>query len=743
MNSLSPNTYQDDRDINAGREDKQHAVLNELLPVMRRLDLLLDHAIKTLEAGHGAQPALDLYRGLYIDLDEVVRLLNRTPGTPVFHDNGSSFALCAPSLSDAGSRLAWLQREYRLSAFDLDLLVIALAPELDLRYERIYAYLQDDVTRRRPSIDMALNLLCTTATEKLVRRSHFAPEAPLAGQHLLHLIPDDDKTLPPLLAHYLRVDDQIVNLLLGQETLDPRLAPFCQIVGPGDGRDRSPLPSQVKQGLTALVQASWTQHTPLRLYLQGPRGNNKRSTVRAVAAELDLPLLEVDLAHSLTADPSFEWLPRLVFREARLRRALLFLDNLDALLAEQQRSGWQRLATVMGEDSGVTLLAGTTPWPGAERTPIGAMTIPFDLPGYAERRLYWQEQLASAGVVLPSGELETLTARFRLTPTQIAEAVASGMKLAKWRTATTARNGVPIGAEVSLSDLFAAARAQTSHDLATLVQKIEPVYTWDDIVLPQDAIAQLHEICRRVEQQQRVLNEWGFGKKLSRGKGINALFAGASGTGKTMAAEIIANALGLELYKIDLSSVVSKYIGETEKNLERIFTAAAHANAILFFDEADALFGKRSEVRDAHDRYANIEISYLLQRMEEYEGVVILATNLRSNLDSAFVRRMAFIVQFPQPDEADRLRIWQTVWPEATPLAANLDLAFMAQQFKLSGGNIKNIALAAAFFAADDGQIVANHHLIWAARRELQKMGKTTVPQDFGSYAHFAGYQPS
>ena len=200
---------------------------------------------------------------------------------------------------------------------------------------------------------------------------------------------------------------------------------------------------------------------------------------------------------------------------------------------------------------------------------------------------------------------------------------------------------------------------------------------------------------------------WGFGRKLAQGKGVTALFAGPSGTGKTMAAEVIAGELGLDLYKIDLAGVVSKYIGETEKNLDRIFAAAEDANAILFFDEADALFGKRSEVRDAHDRYANIEIAYLLQKMEEYDGVAILATNLRSNLDEAFVRRLAFTVHFPFPDEADRRRIWRGIWPAATPLAADVDLDFLAAQFKLSGGNIKNIALAAAFLAAADGRPVA------------------------------------
>jgi len=221
------------------------------------------------------------------------------------------------------------------------------------------------------------------------------------------------------------------------------------------------------------------------------------------------------------------------------------------------------------------------------------------------------------------------------------------------------------------------------------------------------------------------------------GKGLNVIFAGPSGTGKTMSAGIIAGELRMDLYKIDLSTVVSKYIGETEKNLERIFTEAGESNAILFFDEADSLFGKRSEVKDAHDRYANIETGYLLQKMEEYDGIVVLATNLRKNLDEAFIRRMHFIIEFPFPEEEDRYEIWRRVFPKAVPLGEDVDLRFMARQFKMSGGNIKNIALAAAFLAAGDEQenpTIGMNQLIRATRREYQKLGKLCTESDFGPY---------
>jgi SpoVK/Ycf46/Vps4 family AAA+-type ATPase len=284
-------------------------------------------------------------------------------------------------------------------------------------------------------------------------------------------------------------------------------------------------------------------------------------------------------------------------------------------------------------------------------------------------------------------------------------------------------------AVITARDLQDACRLHSNQRLGSLARKIAPNGTWSDIVLPDDCMAQLHEICNHVKYREHVYDDWGFGRKLTLGKGLAVLFVGSSGTGKTMAAGIIAAELGLDLYKIDLSTVISKYIGETEKNLSRIFDEAETSNAILFFDEADALFGKRSEVRDSHDRYANVEVGYLLQRMEEYQGIAILATNFRKNMDDAFVRRLHFTVEFPFPDEADRHRIWQGIWPKDTPRDESVDLELLAARYEMTGGNIKNIALAAAFLAADDGEVVRMAHVAQAALREYQKTGKLIVDE--------------
>jgi SpoVK/Ycf46/Vps4 family AAA+-type ATPase len=264
----------------------------------------------------------------------------------------------------------------------------------------------------------------------------------------------------------------------------------------------------------------------------------------------------------------------------------------------------------------------------------------------------------------------------------------------------------------------------------SLARRVEPRHDWNDLVLPPAQREQLTALCNQAKHGSIVYGNWGFDRKLSLGRALNALFSGPPGTGKTLAAEVIAADLGVALLKIDLSQIVSKYIGETEKNLRQLFDQAASANAILFFDEADALLGKRSEVKDAHDRYANTETAYLLQKMEEYAGITILSTNLRQNMDDAFTRRMRFIVDFPFPEDEDRLRIWQAVWPREVPLAPDVDLPALARQIRLSGGSIRNVALCAAFLAAEQGQSVSMRHLMRATRSELQKMGRLVANDD-------------
>ena len=710
-----------------------HSPLDELLPLLQHLDNLLEQAVAAAQVTYEAEIATDRYRGLHVNPEEAEQLLARKPAEPVFPLSAQFPTEPISHLIEEGSRLARLIQTFQLSDFDLDTIAIALAPELDRRYDRLYAYLQDDIRRQRPSVDLALNLLCSTPAEKLARRIHFAPEAPLIRHNLIHLAADTHPGKPTLLARELHLDEQVVRFLLAQPGLDPQLHPFCQLIQPAVSLTQLPLATEIQRGLHTLVAQFRQERQPLRLYFQGVDRASQRRTAEALATEAIAPLLVVDLAR--IPDPSSNAITPLlqrIIREAQFQNAILYIDQLDTW--EAQPILHQCLMAVMVEYPGMVIAAGTQPWQPGDSQSIGIISIPLPLPDFALRRDCWQTHLATANIAIADPDLNALVDRFRLTPSQIADAVQHACHTARWQAAQHPEISPQ---HPTLDDLFSAARAQSGRDLAALTRKVEPNACWDDLVLPVAQQTQLLELCDRAQYRHLVHQTWGFEDKLSLGKGLNVLFAGPPGTGKTMAAEVIARELQLDLYKIDLSQMVSKYIGETEKNLNRIFTAATASNAILLFDEADALFGKRSEVRDAHDRYANIEISYLLQKMEEYEGVAILTTNLRSNMDEAFVRRLGFIVEFSLPNPKYRRQIWQKIWPETAPCSPDLDLDFIARRFELTGANIRNIALTSAYLAAKDGGVVSMMHLIRALRREYQKMGKILMEEEFEKYGGF------
>jgi SpoVK/Ycf46/Vps4 family AAA+-type ATPase len=699
-----------------------------VLSSMRRLDALLTQAVgTTAEVSKGEPP--DPFQGLHITVSELNGLLAQEPGSPL-------------SLGDVEIKhnfgrdlFSLLSLEDELCDFDIEVLILALAPELDLRYERIYAYIQNDVTRKRPTVDLALNLFCRTASEKIDRRSRFSPEAPLIRQGILRLSPEARETPPPLLAHYLKLDDQIVLWLLGQRTIDSRLTSFARFVRSVREIEELALDARTRFELRVLTRDALVTGRPLRLYLHGPQGSGAHLVADAIAREASLPLLIVDVPRLLANAEESEQALMLAFREARLARAVLHLQWVDELPRQGHQILYQALLGMLVEARGITLLSGREPWQASrdcyDGKALGIISIALTVPQAPQRLLLWKGAVASAGITCSSDQLHALADRFTMSAAQIGEAVAS---VARRRCI-----GGGDSERAAPNDLFLAARQQSNSILPALAQRIEPRKRLSDIVLPPDCLDQLKEVCDQVRFRSLVYDEWGFGCEMSLGKDLTVLFSGSSGTGKTMAAEAIATELGLDLYKIDLARVVSKYIGETEKNLDRIFTAAEGSNAILFFDEADALFGKRSRVRDAHDRYANIEVGYLLQKMEEHDGLTILATNMRANMDDAFIRRLKFHVEFPFPDQSCRRRIWLQHLPSKTPRDDDIDFDVLAQRFNLAGGNIRNIVLNASFLAAADGQVVRMLHLMRAAKREFQKMGKTCSEAEFQSYSSSMG----
>ncbi len=714
-------------DLPSGSLDKADLSFLHLQVELMRVDLLIHRAIQLWQSAN-SERGLENFRGHYIGDAEITALLQKPlganwwqPTEPITSDNHAEILRQADrqiqslrrTASEQGKilRLDHLAATFGLTRFELDALLICLAPAFDRRYERFYGYLQDDATRKWVSVNLLLDLLTDPGPERLLRLAHFDEAAPLFRFHLLKRLAEPGVVEPPLLNQALRPDDSVVAWLLGRFRPHADLANYATLITPDDPTTDRLLVGEVLADLDRV-----TNERLATFVFHGRDDERQLAAARLLAAQTGQPLLRVDLAPALRAGLAPARVVALALRDARLNGALPCLTGWDAILTDN--APLPEVLAELYDHPERAVIAGREKWlsRGIERD-HHMHWFEFPLPNFAHRKAVWEHCLqnqaqSNLDAVLPAGQ-------FILTTGQIRDVVTLARDMAAQQ-----------GGALAVADLFAAARAQTSGNLGALARKITPRFDWADLVVPEDQKAMLHELVATVRSRPIVLDAWGV-DAITAGNGITALFAGPPGTGKTMAAEVIAAELGLDLYKIDLSTLVSKYIGETEKNLEKIFKEAETSNAILFFDEADAIFGKRSEVRDSHDRYANIEISYLLQRMEAYDGVTILATNLRANLDEAFTRRLQFAVDFPFPEDDDRLRIWIALFPAHVPRVAELDLALMARKFKLAGGNIRNIIVTASFLAAADGGLVTMDHLMHGAKRELQKMGRLLNEKDW------------
>jgi MoxR-like ATPase len=612
-------------------------------------------------------------------------------------------------------RLAALADRLGLDRRALDALVIGLAPGVERRYGRVYAHLNDDPTRTRPTVGLAGAL---AGGDLAARRGPFGPDAPLVEWGLVRLGGDPEA---PFADRPIAVPDRVVDHLLGGDALPAGVARWLDADRPATTVEDLPLPEDrvaaVERLIDGVRRADRSDAGQPLAVLDGPYGTGRAPAVEAVCAALDRPLLTVDLSRSIA-----ERLP-IVRLEAVLRDAVVHLRGPDSG-GDADSTGTERLRELLAaldDLPGPVFLSVDDPLPARAFAAVrghAAVSVSFPRPPFDARRAYW------SGLELPEDADPTaLASTFRLAPGAVDDAMGTARRLAR-------SAGEPLGAE----HVYAGARAQSGDTLGRLAERVVPRYDWDDIVLPEDTTAHLREAAAHLRHRGTVYDDWGFAERFAAGTGLTALFAGPSGTGKTMAAEVIANDAGLELYRVDLSTVVDKYVGETEKNLGRVFDAAADTDAVLLFDEADALFGKRSAVSDAHDRYANVEVNYLLQRIEAHDGPVVLTTNLKGNVDEAFLRRITVGVDFPRPDREARAAIWRLVFPEATPVV-DLDVDYLAG-FELTGGNIENVARAAAFLAADDpgADGVGMGHAVRAVRRELQKNGRLSTPEDFGAY---------
>ena len=614
-----------------------------------------------------------------------------------------------------------LQHCFALSNFEMDVVTACLAVELDRRYERIYGYLHDDMSRKQPSPGLLLDLSGEDLAERLTLRAVLHPQAPLLHYRVVEMA--EENPALPWLGRSLRIDPRIVAFALGDRAVDTRIT-SCLASMPA-GSDCLQLAGSQQVMLDALLQQAAPAtdreaREQVIVYLHGERTAGAETLVQAAAQELGVTILAVD-AELLAAANDIEGSMLLLFREALLSQASVFLMNANALLDGPRGNEHQRLLLRrVAELSRLVFISGEQPWHWPlPREPLQLRPLQLRAPGLADQFRAWRALTSDS---ITAADLHRLAS---LHPLPL-DAIGNACRLARGLAAVDST-----AAAITVEHLQQACRAQTRIEVNSLARRVEPRHGWDDLVLPAPQLDQLRTVCSQARHASSVYGAWCFERTMSLGMGLNVLFSGPPGTGKTMAAEVIANDLKVDLLKIDLSQIVSKYIGETEKNLRQLFTQAASANAILLFDEADALLGKRSAVKDAHDRYANTEVAYLLQKMEEYPGISILTTNVRQNIDEAFTRRMRFIIEFPFPEDEDRLRIWQTVWPREVPLAADVDLPRLAQLFRLSGGSIRNIALSAAFLAAEHGEPVAMRHVLRATKSEQQKMGRLVNEEEY------------
>ena len=692
----------------------------------------LDWQLRLLIDDSRSRRSKDVLGFATISEQEVVQLLN--PGEPASagsreerdriarrHQQHMNLRVTQSLRRGLRLPLVELQHCFALSSFDMDVVTACLAVELDRRYERIYGYLHDDMGRKQPSPGLLLDLSGEDLAERLALRAALHPLAALLHYRVVEMV--EESPALPWLGRSLRIDPRIVAFVLGDRAVDARIIPCLAPLPAGSeclqlaGSQQVTLDALLRQATPASNSEAPEQ---VIVYLHGERNAGAETLVQAAAQELDLTILAVD-AELLAAGNDIERRVFLLFREALLSQASVFLMNVDALLDGPRGADHQRLLLRwIAQLSRLVFICGEQPWHWPlPREPLQLRPLQLRAAGLAEQFRAWRALTSES---ITAADLHRLTS---LHPLPL-DAIGSACRLARGLAAVDSTSEA-----ITVEHLRQACRAQARIEVNSLARRVEPRVGWHDLVLPAPQLDQLRAVCSQARHASSVYGAWCFERTVSLGKGLNVLFSGPPGTGKTMAAEVIANDLKVDLLKIDLSQIVSKYIGETEKNLRQLFAQAASANAILLFDEADALLGKRSEVRNAHDRYANTEVAYLLQKMEEYPGISILTTNLRQNIDEAFTRRMRFIIEFPFPEDEDRLRIWHTVWPREVPLASDVDLPRLAQLFRLSGGSIRNIALSAAFLAAEQGEPVAMRHLMPATKREQQKMGRLVNEEEY------------
>ncbi|MEN6325584.1 MAG: ATP-binding protein [Syntrophomonas sp.] len=727
-------------------KNHSYAEYSDNWDLYRDLLLLLDYIIciylASKNKGLTEDPYLTKLKGLVITDAEVEQLLGE-PQAFLDYDQDQAIKLLLKKIDgiQAGiskrrelSRqkgiflaLSHLSEVFGLDPFEEQCIFISLAPELDRKYEKLFAYLQDDINLKFPTVDLVQRLLCRDKEDRLYSRVFFSPD----GKLFKYFLESGEDAALSSLTYKLKLKDRVIRFLIYNEDMDTALAERVEIINPEYAPAPLVLGKDLIERLIRYVENNYDaskQHQKSLLFLLWGRiGSGKKLQVHHFCHRFEQKLIMVDLKKVISGStPLKESLEPVLF-EAVLHRAVVCFTHLECLFDEEGNDEKIFiLLDVFRLFKGILFLLSEVQWKPRERFKEHVyIAIPVELPQENERKTLW-EHFARANDFAGKTDWAVVSNKFDFTPGQIENAVITAKNLSSWDK--------DYPGELTRENLYSACYGQVHHHLERKATPIKAKYDWEDLILPDEQKQQLQNACNQVRYRNVVYGDWGFHNKLAYGKGLSILFSGPPGTGKTMGAQVIASELMLEIYKIDLSQVISKYIGETEKNLREIFDEAKYSNAILFIDETDALFGKRSEVKDAHDKYANIEVAFLLQKMEEYDGITVLATNYMKNIDEAFLRRIQFIIHFPFPDAQHREKLWRGIFPRETPLADDVDYKYLGKKFEVAGGSIKNMAVYAAFLAAERNCPVGMAEIITAARFEMKKTGKVLVQEEFPEY---------
>lgn len=651
-------------------------------------------------AGSDPRPAIDQLLGRGAQATET--------GTNRIRELDGQLAAHETALRERANPLLPLERltsSFGLSPTEERVLHIALAAELSLQVRSLLRYFVGEL--RRPMLDRAaLEGLVYGASGRATLHYELGPRSPLLDRMLLETLPGADS----FMFEGLRVSPRLVELATGIERVAPDLEHVLEYRDEPASFDQIVAPQALRDQLTGLVQQGGFALAPA-IVLAGAQGSGRRSLLGAAARAAGKRLLLIQ-SSALPRDPAqFLSTVRGALREATLLDALPVFVDIDTIAEADAPDRTRERALDIALASWRQPIAATAGVGAAQPMKIARGVIVVDVPplGEANREALWKQVLAGRSDV----DTRQLAARYPVTPGMLMHASNAASTVAATRDGRISEDDIQLGLRSAMDEA-----------VSTLGTRIDRAQRWEDLVAPREVMDSLKEFISRIQYRRRVFDEWGFADKYTKGLGLSALFTGPPGTGKTMAASLIAGKLALDIYQVDVSRLVSKFIGETEKNLARVFDAAENGQAIILFDEADAMFAKRGEVRSSVDRYANLEVNYLLQRLERFSGIAILTTNLASSIDSAFKRRISFTIEFPMPDEKERARIWQTHLPTRAAVAGDFDFEWLARRHEMSGGHIRNAVLRAAFLAAAESSPIKFDHLKRAGEIEALAMGK-------------------